>query len=224
VLAEVDQLHSIYALAVTLAQPIAFDVTSVPGLSMRRLTDLHLSGSETAAVDGFIIVYTAHTAPQSLRRLILPIEAPAEPSIIPGYCDNLAGQVTATSNQLRDCWFKYTLNLEQALTENISREAVLRPSIKTDGTITSFPVAAYLEAYARLALITRRSGRYIRSEQINRGGIECLKDALFIPALTSLRAASAFRSYYGSKPAQGKRHDPALIYVNDTRPTSCWLC
>jgi len=125
VLVVVDQLHSIGALAVTLAQSMGLDVAYLPGLSMRRLADLHPGKSKTDARDAFIIADAARTAPQSLRRLTLPHEAQAELSMLLGYDDDLAGQVTAAINRLRGLLVHIHPSLEKALAENISHEAVL---------------------------------------------------------------------------------------------------
>ena len=317
VLVVVDQLHSIGALAVTLAQSMGLDVAYLPGLSMRRLADLHPGKSKTDARDAFIIADAARTAPQSLRRLTLPHEAQAELSMLLGYDDDLAGQVTAAINRLRGLLVHIHPSLEKALAENISHEAVLHLLIKTGGpagmtswsktridkqlakhaprmharlaediwaalqsqtvtvpgtsaaakvipglaeqilqlrnqraainrdvervlddhpltqiltsmpgigvkiaarilaetggTITAFPTAAHLAAYAGLAPVTRRSGSSIRGEHVNRGGNKRLKNALFMAAFTSLRADPTSRAYYDRKRAQGKRHNAALI-------------
>ena len=79
VLVVVDQLHSIGALPVTVAQAMGIDTAYLPGLSMRRLADLHPGNAKTDARDAYVIAHAALTVPHTLRRLDVPSEAQADP-------------------------------------------------------------------------------------------------------------------------------------------------
>ena len=91
VLVVVDQLHSIGALPVTVAQAMEIKVAYLPGLSMRRLADLYPGNAKTDARDAFIIANAAWTAPHTLRRITVPSDEQANLSMLLGYDDDLAG-------------------------------------------------------------------------------------------------------------------------------------
>lgn len=69
VLAVVDQGSSIGALAVAVARSLGIDVGYLPGLTMRRLADLHPGEAKTDARDAFVIADAARTLPHTLRRV-----------------------------------------------------------------------------------------------------------------------------------------------------------
>ena len=80
----------------------------------------------------------------------------------------------------------------------------------TEVTTRPFASSAHLEAYAGLALVTRRSGSAIRGEHPSRRGNKVLKRTLFLSAFAALRDPVS-RAYYERKIQQGKRHNQALI-------------
>jgi len=133
VLVVVDQLHSIGALPVTLAQTMGLEVAYLPGLSMRRLADLHPGNAKTDARDAYVIAHAVLTVPHTLRKLDVPSEAQADLAMLLGYDDDLAAQVTSAVNRLRGLLVQIHPSLEKALAENVSHEAVLRLLIKTGG-------------------------------------------------------------------------------------------
>ncbi len=133
VLVVVDQLHSIGALPVTVAQAMGIDTAYLPGLSMRRLADLHPGNAKTDARDAYVIAHAALTVPHTLRRLDVPSDAQADLAMLLGYDDDLAAQVTAAINRLRGLLVQIHPSLEKALGDNVSHEAVLRLLIKTSG-------------------------------------------------------------------------------------------
>ena len=133
VLVVVDQLHSIGALPVAVAQAMGIEVAYLPGLSMRRLADLHPGKAKTDARDAHIIANAALSVPHTLRRLDIPSQAQADLSMLLGYDDDLAGQVTAAVNRLRGLLVQIHPSLEKALGENISHEATLHLLVKTGG-------------------------------------------------------------------------------------------
>lgn len=133
VLVIVDQLHSIGALPVAVAQAMGIDVAYLPGLSMRRLADLHPGNAKTDARDAYVIAHAALTVPHTLRRLDVPSAAQADLAMLLGYDDDLAAQVTAAINRLRGLLVQVHPSLEKALGDNVSHEAVLHLLIKAGG-------------------------------------------------------------------------------------------
>lgn len=133
VLVVVDQLHSIGALPVTVAQAMGIDTAYLPGLSMRRLADLHPGNAKTDARDAYVIANAALTVPHTLRKLDVPSQAQADLAMLLGYDDDLAAQVTASINRLRGLLVQIHPSLEKALGDNVSHEAVLNLLIKAGG-------------------------------------------------------------------------------------------
>ncbi len=133
VLVVVDQLHSIGALPVTVAQSMGIDTAYLPGLSMRRLADLHPGNAKTDARDAYVIAHAALTVPHALRRLDVPTAAQADLAMLLGYDDDLAAQVTAAINRLRGVLVQVHPSLEKSLADNAAHEAVLRLLVKAGG-------------------------------------------------------------------------------------------
>lgn len=133
VLVVVDQLHSIGALPVTVAQSMGIDTAYLPGLSMRRLADLHPGNAKTDARDAYVIAHAALTVPHALRRLDVPTAAQADLAMLLGYDDDLAAQVTAAINRLRGVLVQVHPSLEKSLADNAAHEAVLRLLVKASG-------------------------------------------------------------------------------------------
>jgi len=133
VLVVVDQLHSIGALPVTVAQAMGVDVAYLPGLSMRRLADLHPGNAKTDARDAYVIAHAALTMPHTLRTLDVPSEAQADLAMLLGYDDDLAAQVTAAINRLRGLLVQIHPSLEKALGDNVAHAGVLHLLIKAGG-------------------------------------------------------------------------------------------
>lgn len=103
VLSVVDQPATIGALPVAVAQAAGVTVGYLPGLAMRRIADLHPGEAKTDARDAAIIAEAASTMPHTLRSIEVADEQVADPSMLCGFDDDLAQQVTATSNRLRGC-------------------------------------------------------------------------------------------------------------------------
>lgn len=101
VLVVVDQPATIGALPLAVAQDMGVLIGYLPGLAMRRIADLHPGEAKTDARDAAIIAEAARTMPQTLRSIALADEQAAQLSMLCGFDDDLAGQVTATSNRIR---------------------------------------------------------------------------------------------------------------------------
>ena len=94
VLVVVDQPITIGALVIAVAQDLGVEVAYLPGLTMRRVADLHPRQAKTDARDAFIIANTAHTPPHTLRGITVAEEDIAELSMLCGFDDDLAAQIT----------------------------------------------------------------------------------------------------------------------------------
>ena len=129
----VDQLHSIGALPVTVAQAMGIEVAYLPGLSMRRLADLHPGSAKTDARDAYVIADAARTAPHALRSLGVPDETQAALSMLVGYDDDLTAQSTAAINRLRGLLSQIHPSLEKSLGTSVYHRAVLGLLVKAGG-------------------------------------------------------------------------------------------
>ena len=58
-----DQPKTTDALVIAVAQDLGIDVAYLPGLTMRRVADLHPGQAKTDARDAFIIANTARALP-----------------------------------------------------------------------------------------------------------------------------------------------------------------
>jgi len=125
VLVVVDQPSSIGSLPIAVARSMGIDVAYLPGLSMRRLADLHPGNAKTDARDAFIIADAARTLPHTLRQVDLDDEQLAELEVLVGHDDDLVGQSTAVSNRIRGLLLQIHPALERAIGENASHPGVL---------------------------------------------------------------------------------------------------
>jgi transposase len=125
VLVAVDQPASIGALVVAVAQAMGILVGYLPGLTMRRLADLHPGEAKTDARDALVIAEAARTLPRTLRTLALPDEVLAELRVLTGFDDDLRQQLTATSNRLRGLLTQIHPALERAVGPALDHPAVL---------------------------------------------------------------------------------------------------
>ncbi len=95
------QPSTIGALPVAVARAERVLVAYLPGLAMRRIADLHAGEARTDARDATIIAEAARSMPHTLRSLRLADEQLAELTMLCGFDDDLAAQVTQTSNRIR---------------------------------------------------------------------------------------------------------------------------
>jgi transposase len=142
VLVVVDQPANIGALPLAVARDAGCLVAYLPGLTMRRIADLYPGEAKTDARDAFIIADAARTMPHTLRALATTDETIAELDMLAGFDDDLAGEVTRTSNRLRGLLTQIHPSLERVLGPRIQHPAVL----------------TILERYGSPALI-RKAGR-----------------------------------------------------------------
>ena len=121
----VDQPATIGALPVAVAQAAGVTVGYLPGLAMRRIADLHPGEAKTDARDASIIAEAARTMPHTLRSIQLADEQLAELTMLCGFDDDLAKQVTATSNRIRGLLTQIHPALERVLGPRLDHPAVL---------------------------------------------------------------------------------------------------
>lgn len=121
----VDQPATIGALPVAVAQAHGVLVGYLPGLTMRRVADLHPGEAKTDARDAFIIAETARTMPATLRSIKVADEQIAELSMLCGFDDDLAAQITQTSNRIRGLLTQIHPTLERVLGPRLDHPAIL---------------------------------------------------------------------------------------------------
>ncbi|MFI6793990.1 IS110 family transposase, partial [Streptosporangium canum] len=125
VLVVVDQPASIGALPVAVARAEGCQVAYLPGLTMRRLADLHPGNAKTDARDAFIIADAARTLPHTLRRVDAGDEALAELEVLVGFDDDLAAEATRVTNRIRGLLVTIHPALERALGPRLHHPAAL---------------------------------------------------------------------------------------------------
>ncbi|ESZ99881.1 transposase [Frankia sp. CcI6] len=121
----VDQPTSIGALAIAVARQMGLDVAYLPGLTMRRLADLHPGESKTDARDAYVIADAARTLPHTLRRVGTDDETLAGLTVLVGYDSDLAAEATRLTNRLRDALLHIHPAAERLLGSHIHRPGVL---------------------------------------------------------------------------------------------------
>lgn len=152
VLVVVDQPATIGALPVAVARDAGALVGYLPGLSMRRIADLHPGQAKTDARDARVIAEAARTMPHTLRSIELADEQVAELTMLCGFDDDLRGQITATSNRLRGLLTQIHPALERVLGKHLDHPAVL-------DLIQTWPTPADLKAAGTKRITTRLTKR-----------------------------------------------------------------
>ena len=125
VLVVVDQPKTIGALVIAVAQDLGIDVSYLPGLTMRRVADLHPGQAKTDARDAFIIAETARTMAHTLRGITVTEENIAELSMLCGFDDDLAAQITQARNRLRGFLTQIHPALERVLGPRLGHPGVV---------------------------------------------------------------------------------------------------
>lgn len=125
ILLVVDQPATIGALPVAVARAEGAWVAYLPGLAMRRIADLHAGEAKTDARDAYIIAEAARSLPHTLRSLKLADRDIAELTMLCGFDDDLAGQITQTSNRIRGLLTQIHPALERVLGPRLDHPAVL---------------------------------------------------------------------------------------------------
>ena len=121
----VDQPASIGALPVAVARDAGVLVAYLPGLAMRRIADLHAGEAKTDARDAYVIAEAARSLPHALRSLRIADADIAELTMLCGFDDDLADQITQVSNRMRGLLTQIHPSLERVLGPRLDHPAVL---------------------------------------------------------------------------------------------------
>jgi transposase len=150
VLLIVDQPATIGALSVAVARDEGVLVAYLPGLAIRRIADLHAGESKTDARDAYIIAEAARGMPHALRSLKLADDQVAELSMLCGFDDDLAAQITQTSNRIRGLLTQIHPALERVLGPRLDHPAIL-------DVLERYPSPAQLSSLSEKQLTHRLS-------------------------------------------------------------------
>ncbi|CAL9339137.1 hypothetical protein SUDANB146_06274 [Streptomyces sp. enrichment culture] len=124
VLVVVDQPASIGALSLTVARDAGCQVAHLPGLAMRRISDLYPGEAKTDARDAAVPADVARTMPRTLRSVELADEVTAELTMLVGFDQDLADEANRTSNRIRGLLTQFHPSLERVLGPRLDHPAV----------------------------------------------------------------------------------------------------
>jgi len=119
----IDQPGSIGSLAVCLARRRGVPVAYVPGLVMRRASQLYPGEAKTDRRDSFVLADTARTHARRLHWLEVSDETLERLRVLGGYDDDLAHDVNRTANRLRDMLLAISPALERVLGPRLDHPA-----------------------------------------------------------------------------------------------------
>jgi transposase len=165
VLFVVDQPATIGALPLAVAEAEGIMIGYLPGLAMRRIADLHAGEAKTDKRDAAIIAEAARSLPHALRSLVLADEQVAELSMLCGFDDDLAQQITATSNRIRGLLTQIHPTLERVIGAHLDHPAIV-------DLLQRYPSPVKLQAAGekrlgdRLVKLAPRIGRRLATEII----------------------------------------------------------
>src|SRR5919205_3852843 len=125
VLVVVDQPATIGALPVAVARAVGCQVAYLPGLTMRRIADLHPGSAKTDARDAYVIAEAARSMPHTLRRVDVGEEVLAELGVLIGFDDDQAVEANRISNRIDGLLTQIHPALERVLGPKIAHPAVL---------------------------------------------------------------------------------------------------
>lgn len=146
VLVVVDQPASIGALPVAVARDMGCRIAYLPGLTMRRLADLHPGEAKTDARDAFVIADAARTLPHTLRSIDTDDETVAELTMLTGFDEDLAAESTRIRNRIRGLLTQIHPSLERVLGRRLDHPAVLT-------LLETFPTPSLMAAAGRDGLL-----------------------------------------------------------------------
>jgi len=144
----VDQPATVGALPVAVAGAEGVLVAYLPGLAMRRIADLHAGEAKTDARDAYIIAEAARSMPHTLRSLKIADSQVAELTMLCGFDEDLAAQITATSNRIRGLLTQIHPALERVVGPHLDHPAML-------DLLERYPSPAQLSSLSEKQLVTR---------------------------------------------------------------------
>lgn len=179
VLLVVDQPATIGALVVAVAMDEGVTVGYLPGLSMRRIADLHPGEAKTDARDAAVIAEAARSMPHALRSLRGSDEQTAELAMLAGFDDDLARQVTQAVTRIRGLLTQIHPALERVLGPQADHLGVADLLMKY-----STPEAMKAAGRARIAAVMRKRSPRI-ADQLAVDVVAALKEQTVVVAGTS---------------------------------------
>jgi transposase len=111
----IDQPGSIGSLAVMVARRRGVPVAYVPGLVMRRASELYPGEAKTDRRDSYVLADTARSHARRLHWLEVSDETLERLRLLGGYDDDLAHDVNRAANRLRDLLLAISPALERVL-------------------------------------------------------------------------------------------------------------
>jgi transposase len=111
----IDQPGSIGSLGVLVARRRGVPVAYVPGLVMRRASELYPGEAKTDRRDSFVLADTARTHARRLHWVEVSDETLERLRVLGGYDDDLAHDVNRAANRLRDMLLAISPALERVL-------------------------------------------------------------------------------------------------------------
>jgi transposase len=120
----IDQPGSIGTLAVAVARRRGIPVAYVPGLVMRRASQLYPGEAKTDRRDSFVIADTARIHQARVHWLTAGDHFLEQLRVLGGYDDDLAHDRTRVANRLRDMLLQASPNVERVLGPRLDHPAV----------------------------------------------------------------------------------------------------
>jgi transposase len=152
ILLVVDQPATIGALPVAVAQAEGVLVGYLPGLSMRRIADLHEGEAKTDARDAAIIAQAARSMPHALRSIQVDDEQVAALGMLCGFDEDIVKQINQTGNRIRGLLTQIHPALERVIGPRMNHPAVL-------DLLQHYPSPAAMKAAGVTRLTTRLTKR-----------------------------------------------------------------
>jgi hypothetical protein len=142
----IDQPGSIGTLAVAVAQRRSVPVAYVPGLVMRRASELYPGEAKTDRRDSFVIADTARIHQARVHWLTASDELLEELRILGGHDDDLAHDRTRAANRLRDMLLQAAPAVERVLGPRLEHAAVR-------GLLERYPTPTAMRAAGKRRLL-----------------------------------------------------------------------
>lgn len=120
----IDQPGSIASLAIAVGRERGVPVAYVPGLVMRRASELYPGEAKTDRRDSFVIADTARIHQARVHWLADSDELLDQLRVLGGYDDDLAHDRTRTANRLRDLLLQASPAVERVLGPRLEHAAV----------------------------------------------------------------------------------------------------
>jgi transposase len=151
----VDQINGCAALTLAVARDMGLEVVYLPGLTMRRLADLHPGRDKTDARDAFVIADAGRTLPHTLR----PVDRSDLDMallLLTGFDRDLAYESGRVASRLRAALLHIHPALERLLGPRISKVSVLNilataPTPEALQKLGVDGIAALMSPYANVA-------------------------------------------------------------------------